>query len=83
LFYFDEKKFMLQRVDYKPDVTGGVTAAHYCLDHKEINGIMFPMTRRVVLRAAPEKGNGLGGRPLLSGPTALLLDYCEVIILDE
>jgi hypothetical protein len=82
LFYFDEKKFMLQRIDYNPVVMGGATASHYCFDHKEISGIMIPMTRRVVLRAPPQGGNGLGGRTLLSGPTAFLLDYCKVILHD-
>jgi hypothetical protein len=82
-FYFDEKKFMLQRIDYKPDVNGAA-ASHYCFDHKEISGIMFPTLRRVVLRVPDaEREDDLGGKPLLSGPTAFLLDYCEIVVNDE
>jgi hypothetical protein len=82
-FYFDEKSFMLQRVDYKPDVVGAA-ASHYCYDHKEINGIMFPTLRRVVIRV-PDAGRGddLGGKPLLNGPTAFLLDYRNIVVHDE
>ncbi|CZR50266.1 uncharacterized protein PAC_00138 [Phialocephala subalpina] len=50
-FYFDEE-FMLQREDCVTDVAGGVVV-HYCLDPKEVGGIVFPMLTRV-LRRDPE-----------------------------
>lgn len=73
-FYFDEK-FMLQRMDYTTDVAGGVVA-HYCFDHKEIGGIVFPTFRRVIRRDQETD------MPLISGPSSFLLDYIEINIRD-
>ena len=69
-FYFNDK-FMLQRLDYVTDVAGGIVA-HYCFDHKEVGGIVFPMLRRVV-RRVPETNEGVVG-----GPSSFTLDYCEL-----
>lgn len=49
-FYFDDK-FRLRRLDYAAEVIGrtrSTPAAHYCFDHREIDGLVFPMLRRVV-----------------------------------
>ena len=67
-FYFSEKG-LLQRLDYVTDVAGGV-ASHYCYDHFDIGGILFPTLRRVVVRTP--KG------PLLSAPTAVLLQLRDI-----
>lgn len=45
-FYFDEKGF-LKRHDYEVDVIGGIKAAHYVHDYREVDGIMLPFNRRV------------------------------------
>ena len=39
-FYYDDS-FMLRRMNYTADVVKGV-ASHYCRDHKELGGIVFP-----------------------------------------
>jgi hypothetical protein len=69
-FYYDDN-FMLRRMDYTADVVKGV-ASHYCWDHKEFGGIVFPTLRRVI-RRDPETD-----RPILEGPTSFSLDYCSV-----
>jgi hypothetical protein len=49
-FYFDEKG-LLRRLDYMAEVFGDFTrAAHYCYDHKEFEGLVFPTHRRVFWR---------------------------------
>jgi hypothetical protein len=72
VFYFDDKG-LLQRVDYQTDIVGGV-AAHYCFDHKTFGGIVVP-TRRRVVRRDPD------GRPELSGPSRVFLDFREVTVV--
>jgi hypothetical protein len=64
--YFDATTFMLKRLDYETDVLGGV-GAHYCFDHKTVEGLVFPTFRRVV-RRTPDG-------PVLNGPTSFVLDY--------
>lgn len=74
-FYFNDK-FMLQREDYITDVAGGIVA-HYCFDHTNIGGIVFPMTRRVVRRDAETD------LAVLDGPSSFLLDYCSITLHEE
>jgi hypothetical protein len=51
VFYFDEA-FLLRRGDYTAEVFGGwAKAAHYCGEHREFGGILFPTRRRVYPRA--------------------------------
>jgi hypothetical protein len=72
-FYFN-KKFMLQRIDYNADVVGALTA-HFCTDHKEVGGLMFPTIRRAVARR--------GDLPSIFGDTGLLLDYSDLVVVDD
>jgi hypothetical protein len=74
-FYYNDA-FMLQRIDYVTDVAGGVVA-HYCFDHAEVGGLVFPMTRRVV-RRDPETNIAA-----LEGRTSFLLDYCYMSLKRE
>jgi hypothetical protein len=69
-FYFGAD-LMLRRIDYSTDVARGV-AAHYCFDHREHAGIIFPTLRRVVSRT--EDG------PNVTGRTGFLLDYVEMAV---
>jgi hypothetical protein len=73
-FYFDDQEYFLRRLDYITDVAGGVVA-HYCYDHKEFGGIIFPTLRRVVRREAD-------GSTKLHGSTSFILDYVEVVVND-
>lgn len=66
-FFFNEQG-LLQRLDY---VAVG-PASHYCFDHKNFGGIMFPTLRRVVPR--PPSG------PRVNGPTAVLLQITEIAV---
>ena len=68
--YFSEKG-LLQRVDYKTDVLGGI-AAHYCYDYISFGGIVFPTLRRVVTRNESQS--------LLSNPTAVLLLLSDIFV---
>jgi hypothetical protein len=74
-FYFDDEKFYLRRLDYITDVAAGVVA-HYCYDHKNINGIVFPTFRRVVWR----EQNGLA---VIHGPSSFILDYVNVVLNEQ
>ena len=38
---------LMRRHDYAVNVLGGATAAKYCSDYQNIDGIIFPMTHRV------------------------------------
>jgi hypothetical protein len=50
VFYYDQH-FMLRRMDYAPDVTGGLThIAHYTDDHKTFDKFVFPTRRRIYRR---------------------------------
>jgi hypothetical protein len=47
VYYFDERG-LLRRIDYDPQVFGKwVRSAHYCDEHREFDGIVFPTRRRV------------------------------------
>ncbi len=61
--YFDQAGY-LQRLDYAIDVVGA-TVAHYCYDHANVSGLVFPTLHRVVRRS--------NAGPQLSGPTGVLL----------
>jgi hypothetical protein len=71
-FYYNDA-FMLQRLDYVTDVAGGVVA-HYCFDHTNIGGLVFPMTRRVVRRDPETNVAAIGG------PSSFSLDYCGITL---
>ena len=61
----------LRRHDYVADVVGRwAHAAHFCEEHRESNGLLFP-TRRRVLPIAP------GGR-VLPGPVLVALDLAAI-----
>jgi hypothetical protein len=65
-FYFDSSG-LLRRHDYSPDVVSSLAnAAHFCDEHREVDGLVFP-TRRTVVPKAP------GGRPL-PGPTVVSIE---------
>jgi hypothetical protein len=65
-FYFDSAG-MLRRHDYSPDVVSSLAnAAHFCEEHREVDGLVFP-TRRTVVPKAP------GGRPL-PGPRVVWIE---------
>jgi hypothetical protein len=50
-FWFDERG-LLERLDYTAEVFGGwARAAHLCRGHREVDGLSFPTSRRVVPRA--------------------------------
>jgi hypothetical protein len=68
--YFDERG-LLRRHDYSPDVVASfANAAHFCDEHREVDGIVFPTRRRVVPK-------GIGGRPL-PGPTIVRIELDSI-----
>lgn len=49
-FYFDERG-LLRRQDYHVEIAaGGAPTAHYCYDHTNVDGLIFPMRRRALPR---------------------------------
>ncbi len=71
-FHFDDRSY-LRRHDYCPDVIGPyAVAAHYCDDHREFGGAVFP-TRRVVL---PRTGGGT----VMPFPKLVWIDVHEVAL---
>ena len=53
-YYFDERG-LLKRNDYTAEVFGGwAKAAHYCWEHREMDGLVVPSRRK----ALPRRGNG-------------------------
>ncbi|MCB8877843.1 hypothetical protein [Acidisoma silvae] len=70
IFYFDNRG-LLQRIDYVTEVAGGV-ATHYCYDHTNFGGLLFPTLRRVVRRTAE------GASP--AQPTMILIQIGSVIV---
>lgn len=70
VFHFDSRG-LLRRLDYTAEVLGSwAKAAHYCFDHKEFSGLVFPTRRRVF----PRKRSG---QPL-SRPTLVWLEVENV-----
>jgi hypothetical protein len=39
---------LLRRHDYTVDILGGARALNYASDYRRVDGIVFPVTRRVV-----------------------------------
>jgi hypothetical protein len=70
-FYFDDKG-MLQRHDYFTDVAKG-NVAHYCMDHKNFDGFIFPTRRRVVARDERDLA-------ATAGPSSILIDVESLVI---
>jgi len=68
-FFFNEQG-LLQRLDY---LAVG-PAAHYCFDHTNYKGIVFPNFRRVVRRPPPG--------PLVTVPTAVWIQIADVLLTD-
>jgi hypothetical protein len=66
-FFFNERG-LLQRLDYLSVVPG----SHYCFDHTNYKGFVFPTLRRVVAR--PPSG------PLVNGPTLVLIQITDVVV---
>jgi hypothetical protein len=68
--YFDSRG-LLRRHDYHPDVVSSLAnAAHFCDEHREFDGLVFPTRRRVVPKSPL-------GRPL-RGPTIVSLDLDSI-----
>lgn len=73
VFYFDER-MRLRRNDYTAEVFGSwAKAAHYCHEHREFDGVMFPTHRRVFPRAR-------SGRPR-PFPTLVWIDVESASVL--
>jgi hypothetical protein len=49
---------------------------HYCYDHKNINGIVFPTFRRVVWREQ-------NGSTVIHGRSSFILDYVNVVLNEK
>jgi hypothetical protein len=72
-FFYDES-LRLRRHDYVAEVVGRwAHAAHFCDEHREAGGLLFPTRRRVV-------PIGPGERPL-PGPVLVSLDLDEIDVL--
>jgi hypothetical protein len=70
--YFDSDG-MLRRHDYHPDVVSSrANAAHLCDQHREVDGLAFPIRRRVVPK-------GPGGR-VLPGPKVVWIDLDSISV---
>ena len=69
-FYFDSQR-RLRRHDYVASVVGGwAKAAHYCDEHAQAGGLVFPTRRRV-------RPIGLRNRSL-PGPTLVSIELSEI-----
>lgn len=66
--YFDERG-LLRRLDYNSEFVKAGPGAHLLFDHRPVDGIMWPMLRRVV-----ELPQGI----IDGGPTAVMLNFHEV-----
>lgn len=72
-FFYDER-LRLRRHDYVAEVVGRwAHAAHFCDEHREEGGLLFPTRRRVVPIGPRE-------RPL-PGPTLVALDLLEIDVV--
>ncbi len=74
--YLDREKLWIRRMDYVAEVAGGI-AAHYCFDHKAVNGIVVPILRRVVGRVPGTS------TALVSDRTGFLLNYFDVGLVEK
>jgi hypothetical protein len=71
--FFVDDGGLIRRHDYTAEVIGGwAKAAHYCGDHREFDGLVFPTRRRVVPR-------GPGNRAL-PGPTLVRIDLDRIAV---
>ena len=52
IYYFDSRTGLQRRMDYTPEVTKGLGAAHYTFEHRYFGDIPVPSARRVLLRDA-------------------------------
>jgi hypothetical protein len=72
-FYFDARR-LLRRHDYVAEVVGGwAKAAHYCADHAQAGGLVFP-TRRWVRPIRP-------GNRSLPFPTMVWIELRELQVV--
>jgi hypothetical protein len=72
-FYVDEGG-LIRRQDYTAEVVARIAhAAHYCDDHKDFDGLVFPTTRRVYPRRRDNRPRGR--------PTIVWIDLEEVRVL--
>lgn len=67
-FYFDQHG-LLRRLDYNSEFVRAGPAAHFCFDHRSIEGLVWPMLRRAV--RLPQ---GI----IEGGPAAVMLNFHEV-----
>jgi hypothetical protein len=63
---------LLRRLEYAVDVLGGAKGLNYATEYREINGIMFPMKRRVHPADA--------GRRKVEKPVLVAIDFHEIAI---
>ncbi len=72
--FFYDGELRLRRHDYVAEVVGRwAHAAHFCDEHREVDGLLFPTKRRVY-------PVGLGERPL-PGPVLVALDLLEIDVV--
>lgn len=74
-FFFDSK-FRLRREDYVVDIARGSGAAHYCLDERNVDGLLVPRLRRVVSK-------DLDGLVDMTGPSMVLLNLMDVVVRED
>lgn len=75
IFYIDDSGY-IRRHDYTARVIGPYArAAHYCDDHREFDGLVFPTRRRVY----PRRGDNRS----LPFPTLIWIDIDHIDVIDE
>jgi hypothetical protein len=71
--FFVDSDGLIRRHDYTAEPVGGwARAAHYCFDHREFDGLLFPTRRRVVPRGPRNRA--------LPGPTLVRIDIDRVSV---
>jgi hypothetical protein len=71
--FFVDAAGLIRRHDYTAEVIGGwAKAAHYCFDHREFDGLVFPTRRRVVPRGPGDRG--------FPGPTLVRIELDRVSV---
>jgi hypothetical protein len=71
--FFVDRSGLIRRHDYTAEPVGGwARAAHYCFDHREFDGLVFPTRRRVVPRGLRDRA--------LPGPTLVRIDLDRVAV---